>query len=157
MTPRYCALSACSSWCPYRVYVCFTGVLFRVMHVTFVRVEGHFPFVFPYTKVYLNHFEGWYNLCWILLLGRLLYYLQTIGQLMLYCRNDIPWSRLLFRDHALVSRGHALVCRGHALVSRGHTIVCRGYALVSRNHAIASRKHEINKHFRMSPQRFRTN
>ena len=33
-TPRYFALSACSSWCPCRVYVCFTGVLFRVMDST---------------------------------------------------------------------------------------------------------------------------
>ena len=34
VTPRYLALSACSSWCPCRVYGHFTGVLFRVMDST---------------------------------------------------------------------------------------------------------------------------
>ena len=34
VTPRYLALSACSSWCPRRVYEYFIGVLFRVMDST---------------------------------------------------------------------------------------------------------------------------
>jgi hypothetical protein len=34
VTPRYLALSACSSWCPCRVYEYFIGVLFRVMDST---------------------------------------------------------------------------------------------------------------------------
>jgi hypothetical protein len=34
VTPRYLALSACSSWCPCRVYEYFIGVLFHVMDST---------------------------------------------------------------------------------------------------------------------------
>ena len=33
VTSRYLALSACSSWCPCRVHVYFTGILFRVMDI----------------------------------------------------------------------------------------------------------------------------
>jgi hypothetical protein len=34
VTPRYLALSACSSWCPCRVHEYFIGVLFHVMDST---------------------------------------------------------------------------------------------------------------------------
>ena len=44
VTPRYFALSACSSWCPCRVYVCFTGVLFRVMGTARYICQGGRPF-----------------------------------------------------------------------------------------------------------------
>ena len=39
VTPRYLALSACSSWCPCRVYSYFIGVSFRVMDST-VHLSG---------------------------------------------------------------------------------------------------------------------
>ena len=40
VTPRYLSLSAFSSWCPCRVYVYFTGVLFHVKDSSYICQGG---------------------------------------------------------------------------------------------------------------------
>jgi hypothetical protein len=52
VTPCYLVLSACSNWCPCRVYVYFTGVLFQVKDSSYI-CQGGRPFnifVATYTK-----------------------------------------------------------------------------------------------------------
>jgi len=46
VTPRYLALSACSSWCPCRVYVYFTGVLFQVKDSSYICQGGRLFYIF---------------------------------------------------------------------------------------------------------------
>jgi len=55
VTPRYLALSACSSWCPCRVHEYFIGVLFHVMDST-LHLSGWktiFHFCSPFAKRHL--------------------------------------------------------------------------------------------------------